>query len=111
MELSNKVYDKLKFLVQIGIPGVATLYVGLAQIWDWEKEAEVSGTAVVLAVFLGIFLNRSAAKYEGAGDLVVTTDPVDGEVYLAADLNKHPDAFHEGANVTLNVRHQDIPAA
>lgn len=111
MELSNAVYDKLKFLVQIVLPGLAALYLGLAQQWDLPEPEKVAGTIAVLATFLGLFLVRSAAKYGGAGDLVVMTDPTDGEVYLSADLNKHPDAFKNKKNITLNVVQQDLPDA
>lgn len=108
MNLSNSVYDKLKLLVSIVMPGVATAYLGLDLLWDLPKENEVVGTIAVLATFLGLFLRRSSAAYGGDGDLVVTTDPTDGEVYLQADLNEHPNAFKNSANVTLNIRRQVI---
>jgi hypothetical protein len=108
MQLSNKWYDRLKFMVQIGIPGAAALYVGLAQWWGWPNEAEVSGSAVVIATFLGLFLRTSSQKYEGAGDLVIHKDTQDGQVYLNADLNDHPADLKNGQNVTLNVRTEDI---
>jgi len=111
MNLSNALYDKLKFVVQVLIPGIAALYVGLAQVWTevsfFDYSVQVSSTAVVVATFLGLFLTASSKQYEGAGDLVVTTDPQDGEVYLSADLNKHPAAFKNKKNVVLNVKHQE----
>lgn len=110
MNLSNSVYDKLKLTVQVVLPGLATSYLGLDLLWDLPKESEVAGTIAVIATFLGLFLVKSSADYEGAGDLVVTTDQKDGEVYLQADLNQHPDAFKNGKNVILNIRQQDIPA-
>lgn len=110
MNLSNNLYDKLKFVVQVLIPGLAALYVGLAQIWNdvafFDYATQVSATAVVVATFLGLFLTASSRQYEGAGDLVVTTDATDGSVYLGADLNKHPNAFKNKKNVVLNVKHQ-----
>lgn len=110
MNLSNAWYDRLKFAVQIGIPGAAALYVGLAQLWDWPYETEVAGSAVVIATFLGIFLNRSAKSYDGAGDLVVHYDETDGTASLSTDLNEDPARFKDGENVTFNVRRVDIPA-
>ena len=111
MNLSNKLYDKLKFVVQVLIPGVGALYVGLSQIWDvefFQNPDAVAQTCVVVATFLGLFLVASSRQYEGAGDLVVTSDGEDGEVYLSADLNKHPNAFKNKKNVVLNVKHQDV---
>lgn len=115
MNLSNNLYDKLKFLVQVLIPGLAALYVGLAQVWTdvsfFDYSTQVSATAVVVATFLGLFLTASGRQYEGAGDLVVQTDPQDGEVYLHTNLKKHPSAFKNKKNVTLNVVHMDDEAA
>lgn len=108
MNLSNTLYDRLKFLVQVILPGLAALYVGLAAFWPLPEPTAVAGSIALLAVFLGLFLNRSSAKYEGAGDLVVTTDKADGEVYLQADLNQHPESFKNDKNVTLNIRRQDV---
>lgn len=112
MNLSNNLYDKLKFVVQVLVPGIAALYVGLGQVWSdvafFDYGTQVSATAVVVATFLGLFLTASAKQYDGAGDLVLTTDATDGEVYLAADLNKHPNAFKNKKNVVLNVRRQFV---
>lgn len=109
MNLSNTLYDKLKFLVQVVLPGVATLYVTLGQYWNFVGNTEaVLGSIAAIAAFLGIFLAASARQYDGAGDLVVTTDATDGSVYLAADLNKHPNAFKNKKNVVLNVKHQAL---
>lgn len=111
MNLSNKLYDKLKFTVQVLLPGLAALYLGIVQLWDpanWPDPTKVAGTIALLATFLGLFLTASARQYDGAGDLVVTTDATDGEVYLAADLNKHPNAFKNKKNVVLNVKHQVV---
>jgi len=109
MDLSNNLYDKFKLLVLVVLPGLATLYVGLAQLWDLPNPEAVAGSIALFATFLGIFVNRAAALYGGAGDLVLTKDPQDGEVYLSADLNQHPSAFGNKKNVTLNVRHLDAP--
>ncbi len=111
MNLPNNVYDKLKFVVQVLIPGFAALYLGLSQVWTWSvlsHPAEVAQTCTVVAVFLGLFLTASAKQYEGAGDLVVTTDPADGETYLHLDPNKHPASFKSKKNVTFNVRQQSV---
>lgn len=110
MDLSNKIYDKLKFLVQVILPGLGALYVGLEQFWgngSWPDPTAVAGTIALLATFLGLFLTASARQYEGAGDLIVTSDNADGQVYLSADLNKHPSAFKNKKNVVLNVKHQE----
>lgn len=108
MNLSNSTYDKLKMLVQVVLPGVAALYVGLAQLWPLPEPTAVAGTIALIATFLGLFLNQSAKSYDGVGDLVVTTDKSDGEVYLSTDLNENPAALKNKTNVVMNIRHQNV---
>ena len=33
--MSNKVYDILKFIAQVVLPALGTLYFALAGIWNW----------------------------------------------------------------------------
>lgn len=110
MEISNTWYDRLKLLVQVVLPGMAAAYLGLDALWDLPKENEVAGTVAVVATFLGLFLNRAAAKYDGAGDLVVHYDETDNTASLSADLNENPARFKDGTNVVMNIRRVDIPA-
>lgn len=61
--LSDDVYDKLKFLAQVVLPGVGALYFALAQIWGLPKPEEVVGTITAIDVFLGLFLVKATQKY------------------------------------------------
>ena len=110
MNLSNTWYDRLKFFVQIVLPGLAALYVGLSDWWELPKPAAVAGTVALVATFLGLFLNQSAKGYDGAGDLVVHYDEADGTASLATDLNEDPAKFKDGQNVTFNVKRVDHAA-
>ena len=51
MVLNDKVYDALKWLVQIFLPAAATLYAALAVLWGFPFVEQVVGTigAVVAA--------------------------------------------------------------
>lgn len=111
MTLSNKAYDRAKYVQMIFLPAIAAAILALNVYWDIPNQDRIVGTIAVVATLMGALLQKSSSDYQGAGDLVVTTDPVDGEVYLSADLNDHPDAFKNNANVTLNIRKQDVPAA
>lgn len=66
-------YDFLKALAQVWIPGLATLYFTLSQIWGIPKGAEVVGSLTALDTFLGIILKVSTSRY---------TPPTDGNVYV-----------------------------
>lgn len=73
MKLNNKVYDQLKFLAQIFLPALGSLYFGLAGLWGLPAAEQVVGTVVVIDTFLGVLLslntqkyNQSDEKYDGA---------------------------------------------
>ena len=44
--MSNKVYDVLKFIAQIVLPAIATLYVTLAGIWGLPFSEQIGGTVM-----------------------------------------------------------------
>lgn len=61
--MSNKVYDILKWIAQIVLPAVATLYFALAKIWGFPYAAEVVGTISAVDAFLGALLGISSSQY------------------------------------------------
>jgi hypothetical protein len=62
--LFNKgVYEFLKKLVQIGLPALATLYIGLAQLWHLPNVTAVVGTITLVTTFLGVCLGISTSTY------------------------------------------------
>lgn len=63
MKMTNKVYDILKWIAQILLPAIATLYFALAKIWNFPCPAEVVGTISAVDVFLGTVLKISTAEY------------------------------------------------
>ena len=68
MKMSNKVYDILKFVAQILLPALATLYFALAKIWGFPYAAEVVGTISAVDAFLGAILGISTAQYNKANE-------------------------------------------
>lgn len=61
--MSNKVYDALKFIAQIVLPALATLYVTIASLWGLPYPDEISGTVMAIDTFLGAILMISSNKY------------------------------------------------
>ena len=61
--MSNKVYDILKYIAQIVLPAIATLYFALAGIWGFPYGEEVVGTITAVDTFLGILLGISTINY------------------------------------------------
>ena len=63
MKMSNKVYDVLKYVAQIVLPALATLYFALAKIWNFPYGSEVVGTISAVDAFLGCLLKLSTDQY------------------------------------------------
>lgn len=63
MKLSNKVYDVLKWVAQILLPALGTLYFALAGIWGFPYGEQIIGTITAVDVFLGVILGISSANY------------------------------------------------
>ena len=61
--MSNSLYDKLKWVAQILIPAIGTLYFALAQIWGFPYAEQIVGTITALDTFLGAILMISSASY------------------------------------------------
>ena len=61
--MSNKIYNILKFIAQIVLPAIATLYLTLASIWSLPFGVQVSGTFMAIDTFLGAVLMISSNKY------------------------------------------------
>lgn len=62
--MSNKVYDALKYVAQIVLPALATLYFALAQIWGLPYGEQIVGTITAVDAFLGALLRLTTIKYE-----------------------------------------------
>lgn len=63
MEMSNKCYDVLKYIAQIVLPALGTLYFALAEIWQFPYGAEIVGTITAVDAFLGAILKISTNQY------------------------------------------------
>lgn len=63
MTMSNKVYDKLKFVAQVVLPALATLYLTIAGIWGLPYGEQISGTIIAIDTFLGAYLHVSTKNY------------------------------------------------
>lgn len=61
--LPNKVYDVLKFILQLGLPALAALVFGITTIWGLPAGDKIVGTISVCEVALGILLGISTKKY------------------------------------------------
>jgi len=61
--MKNTTYDVLKYIAQIVLPAIGTLYFALANIWGFPYAEEVVGTITAIDTFLGVILGVSSSKY------------------------------------------------
>ena len=61
--MSNKMYDFLKYVAQILLPAIATLYFALASIWGLPYAEQIVGTITAIDTFLGVLLGISTKRY------------------------------------------------
>lgn len=64
--MSDKTYDTLKWIAQILIPALGTLYFALAGIWSFPYGEQIVGTLTAIDTFLGVILGISSANYNKA---------------------------------------------
>lgn len=62
--MSNKVYDILKYIAQIGLPALGALYFALSTIWGFPYGEQIVGTITAIDAFLGALLGISTAQYK-----------------------------------------------
>ena len=74
MKLSNKAYDVLKFIAQIVLPALGTLYFALAAIWGLPYGEQIVGTITAVDTFLGALLGISNEKYKRDQELYIKDD-------------------------------------
>ncbi len=75
MKLENSTYDTLKYIAQIVLPSLGTLYFALAKIWGLPYGTEIVGTITAIDTFLGALLKISTDEYNrGEYDELDTAD-------------------------------------
>ena len=68
--MSGKTYDVLKYIAQIVLPALATLYVAVAGIWKLPYAEAISGTIMAIDYFLGKLLQLSSEKFFQENEIV-----------------------------------------
>ena len=62
--LSNKIYNVIKWITALFIPALITLYLSLADVWNFPNPEKVVLTAAAVNVFLGVLLKVSDTQYK-----------------------------------------------
>lgn len=61
--MKNSTYDKLKWIAQILLPAIGTLYFAIASIWGLPYAEQIVGTITAVDAFLGALLGISTHYY------------------------------------------------
>ena len=61
--MKNETYDILKWITQIALPALGTLYFALSSIWGLPYGEQIVGTITALDAFLGALLGISSVQY------------------------------------------------
>lgn len=79
--MSEGMYKKAKWLVQVVLPAIGTMYFALSAFWDLPEPEKVIGTITVVTFFLGTLLgistrsyNNSDARFDGSLDVTIKPD-------------------------------------
>ena len=79
--ITGKLYDWLKWLAQVVLPALGTLYVALAGLWGLPEVTAVAGTILAVDLFLGTVLGisqvvyaKSDARFDGEMDVQTSGD-------------------------------------
>ena len=68
MKFSNRAYDILKWIAQVILPALGTLYFALSNIWGLPYADKIVGTITAVDAFLGIILGISTSRYSNQYD-------------------------------------------
>ena len=69
MNLSNRIYDILKYFCTIFSPAMCTLLVTLASLWHLNIPFEaIVGTITAITTFVGVLIGLSSAAYNRKDD-------------------------------------------
>jgi hypothetical protein len=91
--LPAKVYNFIKYLVLIIMPGISTLYMAVANAWNWDHITNVSLTLAAITTFMGGLVGLSARNYNHSDAKYF------GEI--------HTERTDEGAVITHQVFNED----
>jgi hypothetical protein len=106
--MGSDLYDRAKWLAQIGLPAVATLYFALSGIWGIPGAEKVVGSITAVDLFLGALLGIASKNYAKSearfdGDILVSTNE-DGAKVMTLDLGKDPVQLSDQQVITFRVK-------
>lgn len=111
--LAPKLYDKVKFIVQVLLPAFGTLYFTLGNIWSWPNIEQVLGSTTAIGLFLGAIVGISSASYNASnarfdGAMTYEFDESGKATYLL-EVEGDPSDLHYKDQIVFKVKPSDFP--
>jgi hypothetical protein len=103
--ITGKLYDWLKYIAQIVLPALGTLYFTLAGIWHLGSGEEIVGTIMAVDLFLGVLLGISQINYNkqiAAGVMNVEGTDTGGQRFTL-ELHDDPSDLHSKKEARFRV--------
>lgn len=103
--MSNETYDRLKFIAQILLPALGTLYFALAGVWGLPSAEQVVAIVIIADTFLGVFLHLGSKRYQrkfvGTGNLKIRENESKQSYIL--ELDGDPEELKDKDKVVFKV--------
>lgn len=64
--MSNKAYDRIKYIALVFMPALEVLVIALTEIWNFPNGMAIAATIAAVGVFLGALVKRSSDNYAKA---------------------------------------------
>lgn len=109
LAFGNRLYDRLKFLVQLVLPALATLYIALGAAWGLPHVEQVVATITALTVFLGVLLGLSSKNFVPEVNLpdpdgtFEVTQLDNGKRSVQLNLDKDPETFVDNEHIVFKL--------
>jgi uncharacterized protein YuzE len=106
--LPSKLYDFLKWIALVFLPGLAALYAALGSLWEFPAIVQVVGSVTAFDTFLGLLLKRSSSNYrppEMMGDFIVKVDEHGEAAGMKIEATKEF-VPNEGDTISFRVKRQ-----
>ena len=99
---TNDTYDKVKWIAQILLPGIGTLWFTISSIWGFPFGEQILGTITALDLFLGGLLGLSSNSYNGDGTMVIDKSDPQKDIYRM-EFNDDLDSLSDKESVTFKI--------
>lgn len=113
--MNGKTYDRLKWVSLVLLPGLATLYFALGEVWHLPYVQQVVATITALDTFLGLVIGKSARNFQEnvtqakyMGEVAVIQDYDGTPVSLQVNTKDKRPVFQEGSIVQFKVTRQSL---